>query len=210
MKPNFSILFGVLFTCSASHASNLVVGGDFESPLVPTGQSYILNVTPDGWSGMGDLAIQGYAGSVSSGNGNQWMDLNPGTGAGTGISQTIALQGGTSYRFSFLYNGGGGGSTTDIAFSLKDGQTNLFSDSVYTGLMNVYGGTPWGYYALDFTPTANASATLAFLPNGSWSGGFIDAVSISAVPIPGAIWLLGSSLACLGVLGKRRISKEPA
>jgi hypothetical protein len=103
-----------------AQVTNLVVGGGFESPSVPAGAQYLLSVTPAGWTGTGDLTTQGYAGSVSSGNGSQWLDLNPDTGAGTGISQTINLNAGTSYNFSFLYDGGGGvpNPTTQIAYSL--------------------------------------------------------------------------------------------
>ena len=178
---------------------NLVVNGGFESPAIAP--PYALSVNPTGWTGLGDLVVQGYAGAMSSGDGNQWLDLNPGTGPGTGMSQDITLTAGKTYQFSFLYNGGGGGTTTQIAYSLG----SSLSGNVSTASMNVYGGTPWATFSTSFTPTVSGAETLNFVPNGVWSGGFIDAVNISAVPLPAAVWLLGSGL--IGMVGVARRRK---
>lgn len=170
----FVIAVIALLTTGAAHA-NLVVNGGFESPLVPAGSQYLLDATPTGWSGTGDMVLQSY-GAVNSGEGNQWFDLNPNVNAGTGISQLIGLTLGESYSLSFVYNGGGGGSTTRIDFSIG---TDLV-DAVSTANLNVYGAspTPWKVYSAVFTATA-ASETLQFTPNGSWSGGFIDNVQVT-------------------------------
>lgn len=196
MKPVH--YFAVLsLMSSTAFAANVVVNGGFESPVVPVAGTYLLNATPDAWTGTGDLVSQGYAGAVNSGDGNQWLDLNPGTGAGTGMTQNVALTGGVQYAFSFIYNGGGGGSTTQIDFSIASASQTFLSGAVQTGAMNVYGGTPWATYTGSFTPGADTVATLKFLPNGTWSGGFIDAVSIApAVPEPqsAALALLGLTL----------------
>lgn len=183
MKMTVPALIVISCALTSARAANLVNGGGFESPIISSPDPYLLSTTPAGWDGIGDLTSQGYFGSVNSGDGNQWFDLNPDRAAGTGISQIVSLVGGTTYDFSFIHNGGGGGSTTQIDFSLIAPEGTLFSGSVSTSGMNVYGGTPWAQYATTFTPTASGAATLSFLPNGSWSGGFIDAVSISS-PIP--------------------------
>ena len=172
---------------------------------------YQLDVQPTGWTGIGDIVTQGYAGSVPSGNGNQWFDLNPDTSAGTGIHQSIAVTGGTTYDFSFLYNGGGGGTTTQISFAIS----GLLSGSVSTAALNVYGGSAWQAYSSMFTPTTSGSVTLSFLPNGVLSGGFIDAVditpvSVAAVPLPAALPLFATGLAGWGLLGWRRKRKAVA
>lgn len=38
---------------------------------------------------------------------------------------------------------------------------------------------------------------------GSWSAGKL-ALTVTAVPVPGAVWLMGSALASLGIFGRRR------
>jgi MYXO-CTERM domain-containing protein len=164
----------------------------------------LLDVTPAGWVGTGDLAVQGYAGSVPSGDGKQWFDLNPGTAAGTGLSQDLSLMGGTTYELSFVYNGGGGGSTTQIDVSIADASHAFLSASVDTAAMNVYGGTPWATYSASFTPAADTTATLKFTPNGTWSGGFIDAVSVSAVPEPPSRWMTLAGVLGVGAATVRR------
>lgn len=204
MKPIALIAVSTVAFGAVAAAANLVVGGDFENPVIPPGNSYQLDVTPTGWTGIGDLTVQGYAGSVSSGNGNQWFDLNPDTSAGTGISQSFNLNAGTTYAFSFLYDGGGGGTTTQISYSLHTLSGTLLSGSVSTAGLNVYAGTPWSTFSTTFTPSVDASETLSFVPNGVYSGGFIDNVQLYAVPEPGTLLLLVSGLAGLAAVGARR------
>ena len=149
--------------------------------------------------------MQGYSGSATSGGGDQWFDLNPGDETGTGISQEITLTAGTTYQFSFLYNGGGTGTTTQIAYSLGSAVETLMDGIVSTATMNVYAGSSWLTFSTTFTPLTGGIETLSFMPNGQFSGGFIDAVNISAVPVPAATWLLGSAL--LGLVGMARRKK---
>jgi hypothetical protein len=200
-----------LLAGSATQAANLVVNGGFESPVVPTGALYLLNTAPTGWTGTGDIVAQGYFGSVPSGDGNQWLDLNPGFSAGTGMAQSVSLTGGTTYDFSFIYNGDGGAAgTTGIAYSISDAGGSLLAGSVATGAMNVYGGTPWALYSGSFTALADTVATLKFTPNGSWAGGFIDAVSLTAVVVPEVphtgLALAGMTLLWAGV--RRRLRRS--
>ena len=162
--------------CGLARAENLVVGGDFEGPVVKDGESYEVNVTPTGWAGTGDLVKQEYAGAVDSGNGKQWFDLNPGMEAGNGIMQSVHLTAGITYTFSFRYNGGGGGSTSAIAYQVGD----LVGGSVSTADMNVYGGTAWKTWRVTFTAKVTGAADVRFVPNGKHAGGFIDAVEIHA------------------------------
>jgi len=195
--------FLVLSSASAL-ATNLVVGGGFESPVIPPGQPYLLDAQPFGWTGIGDLTRQGYAGAVSSGNGNQWFDLNPDVSKGNGIYQYINLNAGQSYAFSFEYNGGGGGSTTEIFFSLG----SVFSGGVSTAELNVYGGTPWQVYSYAFVSPVSGPEKLDFMPNGVWSGGFIDNVQLDTVPLPASILSLGAALAPFVGIGLARARRS--
>ncbi len=190
---------------NGAFALDLVNGGGFESPVIPTGVPYILNVTPTGWVGTGDLAVQGYAGAMSSGDGNQWFDLNPGINAGTGLSQTIDLLAGVPYTLAFIYNGGGGGSTLQIAYAVTTSAQTLLAGTVSTAALDVYSGSQWSSYAGSFVSPTNTTATLSFLPNGSYSGGFIDAVSVSAVPEPSTAGMM--LIACLALFARRRLSR---
>lgn len=158
---------------------NLVVNGGFEQPVIYS--YYILELVPPGWEGTGDFVQQGYAEAVHSGEGNQWFDLNPGMSKSTGISQTIYLTAGSTYSFSFLYNGGGGGSTTEISYSLESGSETLLSGVISTAVMDVYHGTPWKTFSAVLVPTFSGLYKLSFLPNGSISGGFIDGITLSPV-----------------------------
>lgn len=192
-----------LFLLSAAPGALAITGGGFEAPPVSGGAPYLLSVTPTGWTGMGDLAVQGYGGSTPSGEGRQWFDLNPGVGAGSGISQLVSLTGGTSYTFSFVYNGGGGGSTTEIAYSIG----SWVSGFVSTASMDTYRGTPWALFSTTFTPSSSSSELLRFSPNGFWSGGFIDDVRLESGgrPVPelaSSLLLLGCTFA--GAAGTRR------
>jgi hypothetical protein len=205
----FGLALGLCTSFTSAQASvDLIVGGGFENPVIPCCAPYQLDVTPTGWVGTGDLVVQGYGGSVSSGSGNQWFDLNPNVNAGTGISQVVHVMAGTAYDFSFLYNGGGGGTTTQIAFSIGA----LLSGTVSTAALDVYHGSPWQEFDSSFTPGATGDVTVSFLPNGVWSGGFIDNVQLltsvaSAVPEPStwAMMLLG--FASIGFMAYRRKSK---
>lgn len=158
-----------------AYAANLVVNGSFEAPSIAP--PYLLNATPTGWTGMGDLVVQGYGNAVDSGAGKQWIDLNPGFGSSNGLSQMLSLDLGTTYELSFLYNGGAGGPTTRIDFMLG----SFVASNVSTAGMNVYGGTAWKRYSTTFTATSGGSALLKFTPNSTWFGGFLDDVQVSAV-----------------------------
>lgn len=212
MKKSLSLLAAALCLCSASHAANLIVGGGFEAPVAPAG-SYLLDQTPVGWTGTGDMVAQGYAGAVNSGDGAQWFDLNPDTKASTGISQSIDLSGGVPYSFSFIYDGGAPspGFTTAIAFKVFTATKTLLSGSVDTAAMNVYAGTPWVKYSGSFSVAADTAATVQFTPNGVWANGFIDAVNVSpaAVPEVDGSALLLAGLAGLGGWARMRRGKRP-
>jgi hypothetical protein len=202
MKQSFLLAVALqVLALPTSEAANLVVGGGFESPSAPTA-SFILSVTPDGWSGLGDIVAQGYGGSVNSGDGLQWLDLNPGMEAGTGISQTVLLTKNTPYLFSFRYDGGEPivGFTTAIDFSIASATDLFVSDSVSTADMNVYAGAAWATYSRNFLASTDTTAILRFQPNGVWAGGFIDAVSIAAVPELNSAYLLLLGLAIVACL----------
>ena len=198
----------------ARSATQLIVGGDFESPVITgTGASAFLeNVTPTGWIGTGTLVVQGFGLTVSSGNGNQWFALNP---SNNGIRQSINVTGGTTYNFSFLYNGGSDlASGAQIAYiiALTDSLTIIQSGAVFTNGHD-FQRDPWATFSTSFTPTSD-DVTL-FLVGAGFGGTFIDAVSVTTpsvpdVPLPAALPLFATGLGALGLLGWRRKRKAGA
>jgi len=173
----------VLASVRATAAPNLLQNGSFEAPST-NGAPYLIAVQPDAWVGQVDIVTQGYQGAVNSGKGQQWIDLNPGFDAGAGVFQAVQVQGGTTYRLSFLYNGGPacGGSTSAISVIVQNNDQVLYSDLVTTQNMNVYMGTPWKRYKRTATAPQDANLTIWFVPNGIYCGGFMDDVSLVAVP----------------------------
>lgn len=210
MKIQLATAIAALLISGAAHATtNLVVNGGFESPVISP--PYALDATPAGWTGTGDLVVQGYSGSVNSGDGNQWFDLNPNVNAGTGISQDVSLVAGQSYLFSFIYNGGGGGSTNTISYNIGSD----LSGSVSTAALNVYGGSPWQTLSTSFISSITGPQTLHFMPNGTWSGGFIDMVQLTtataaAVPEPATWALMLIGFSAIGLAMRRRRSTVAA
>ena len=200
----------------ARSATQLVVGGDFESPVITgTGASAFLeNVTPTGWIGTGTLVAQGFGLTVSSGNGNQWFALNP---SNIGIRQSINVTGGTTYDFSFLYNSNGAlGSGAQIAYiiALTDSLTIIQSGAVFTNGLD-FQRDPWATFSTSFTPTSD-NVTLFLVGAGSdFSGTFIDAVSVTTasvpdVPLPAALPLFATGLGALGLIGWWKKKKAAA
>ena len=67
--------------------------------------------------------------------------------------------------------------------------------------MNVYAGTGWALYSGQFAAPTDTMATVHFQPNGVWANGFIDAVSVSAVPEIGSQAMILMGLAVLAIKG---------
>lgn len=204
MKPMLRLLAAALLTAATGHAAELIVNGGFESPALG-GAGIQENVALSGWTGFGNIVPQGYNGSVVSGDGEQWLDLSP----GTHIQQTVTLSGSPVYVLSFLYNGGEPrlGLTAAISYFLSTPNSLIAAGLVSAESMNVFAGTPWARFthilALGPEPI---DMTVRFDPNFIGTSGFIDNVSIVAVPEPATSGMVGLGLACLVGILKRRAS----
>jgi hypothetical protein len=60
----------------------------------------------------------------------------------------------------------------------------------------------WQTFAFDASWQGLSSVTISVATPGGWDPG-IDNIVVSAIPIPAAVWLLGSALGCLGWLGRK-------
>jgi hypothetical protein len=112
----------------------------------------------------------------------------------------------------FFYSTWETGSTSElnVATFSPVGKTGkeISTSSGWAGLVyengNLWGGSYWDQklYTLDWnTGNATHTATLVYDLSTDLGGGI---TGLSMVPIPGALWLFGSGLLGLGLLGRRR------
>lgn len=185
-------------------------GGDGGSQLIPGSTTLI------GWSIIGNeigVIKNPNIYNLTPSEGNNFLDLTGYTSAGfpKGVSQTLnGLIAGQTYTFAMdlgVRNGacvnGGNNCTGPIQIAASIGNTSqTFTHNSFDS------GNIWGTYGFDFT-AVSPSMTLAILENSIPPGNFyigLDTVSVSAVPLPAAVWLFGTGLLTLGALRKRPVS----
>jgi hypothetical protein len=186
----YAILLALAFTLllvQAASAAPLVTNGGFEKGNL-SGWTY--SGDPE-WGGA-DLdaphsgTYEGYFGEV---------------GAMGVLSQTIATTPGASYNVSFwiwYYETPG-----DISnqFQVKWNSDIIFDQTDITGYWPVV------YTQYQFTEVAiNTFTVLSFSLRNDPGWIYMDDISVSQIPIPGAVWLLGSGL--VGLAGLRRKFKS--
>jgi len=195
-----------LLIISFDASANLVTNSGFESGAHTSTNTTTLAVgstAMDGWTVTDDLIA--WIGPVnpyllSANEGSYFLDLTDfATGAPFGgVSQSITTDVGRSYVFSFdLGSSNNWGRPSAIEASAA-GSSNIFTSST------VGGPSDWDRFSMVFT--ANSVTTTIFLKGvtGSQYIG-LDNVSVSAAPIPAAVWLFGSGL--LGLVGIARRKK---
>jgi hypothetical protein len=112
------------------------------------------------------------------------------------VSQDLATTAGTSYTVSFYL--------ANDDFDHANSFSVLWNGT--EALLAVSNGDAFDYTQFTFTGVADSSnTTLSFIVQNDGAVFHLDDVSASAVPIPAAIWLLGSAL--LGLTGvKKKLS----
>jgi PEP-CTERM motif len=214
------LLFG------AGAKADLITNGGFETT---TGYGQIgSNATVSGWSTNGynfifpssGGTVNGSAGSLSLYNGVPGgATLGPSPDGGNyigadgayqvgAINQTInGLTSGAQYTVSFYWGGAqqsGFSGTTTEKWLVSLGNQTLSTNTV----TDVSGGfTGWQQTFLTFTATGN-SEVLSFLAQGTPDGqppfSLLDGVSMTQVPEPASMSLLGAGLAGLGFFRRRK------
>lgn len=211
-----------LFLLVGVAGASLLTNGSFESPKVSDSKYSHWAVYGDvgPWyllSGQG-IEIQTNGTVVNAKDGDQYVELDSdpnrhvggtfGSGStNSAMGQDVTLAAGT-YELSFWYRprtntSGDNGIAYGLWGNTGPGFTSTFgtADGISSGI------TDWEQITHTFEITNPGDFTIAFAASGTANklGGFIDNVELNAVPIPGAVWLLGSGL--LGLIGIRRKKK---
>lgn len=202
-------LAAALFTGTAANAAtNYVLNGSFEEDHTVIGSSWRVFNTVGDWttlSGAG-IEIQGSGVVVNAQDGNFYVELDShnGNGGATGVTtntsmgQMLSLTQG-SYQLSFWYRPRTS-TVGDNGILASINGFDLLADGVKSG------GSDWNQYLLDFSVGSDGDYLLSFGANGQANtlGGFMDNVSVSAIPEPGTWLMMVMGFGLVGVSMRRR------
>lgn len=217
MKHNIIRLFAAatLMLGAAGASANLITNGGFELGTVAGSFSTLNAGSTDltGWTiGSGSIDyINTYWQDAGSGSGRS-IDLN-GVGPGS-ISQSFATTLGVLYEVTFSLSGNPDNNHTPAVKRLRVSLTGASSDSQdftfdTTNPLNSSGNMGWLTKSFTFLGGAGLT-TLTFLSvtidpvSQPAFGPALDEVSVNAVPVPAAVWLLGSALLGVGLIARKR------
>ena len=197
MKKIMFFIVSMLFALSAN-AANLIINGSFEDPDIATGTWSVHNAIT-GWSttGAGVEIRDNVVGTAYDGQQFAELDSDYATNTNSSISQNVMTTIGQSYLLSFAYS-------PRINQPANTNGIDVYWNNALLDSVTAIGGSTHNWTVFEYIVSGTGSDILKFAATGldDSLGGSLDAVSVSAVPIPAAAFLFAPAL--LGFLGLRR------
>jgi hypothetical protein len=169
--------------------ANMVLNGGFEEGNFTSWDAFEVYVYEDLTT---PFAAQ--SGSFSA----VWNNAGPGF-----LKQELSTVAGQGYIVDFWTSLGAGYKNDGSFFTAKFGREVLvhFSDSDLTNPANW--NFPPNYQHFVFPVIGTGNDTIEFSFYSAESEGWLDNISVNAVPIPGAVWLLGTGIVGLASVGRK-------
>jgi hypothetical protein len=204
---------GAIFALNvqSAYASSLILNGSFEADI-QAANSWAIYANLTGWTGG-----PGWTGNAGDPGGIELRNNVAGT-ASDGVnfieldvyhnslaSQTIVTTLTQTYNLSFAYAPRVGVPASSNGIEVFWGGTSL---GIFTGDGTV--STAWTVF--NFSVIGTGSDVVRFVAVGTDDslGGSLDAVALTATPLPAALPLLATGLGAFGLLGWRRKRKAQA
>jgi len=173
-----AVALAALAVVQQASAANLVTDGNFDNGFT-------------GWSQFGNL---GFTSTQTGGPTGTYAHVGP-VGSDGYLSQIVATQAGSTYIFSFSVENDGG-APNDFSAFLN-----------FTPVKSYVNADPFGWTTYSDTFTATGATLVGFSFRQDPSYYDITGVSVSPVPLPGALALFAGGMAVLGGVGWKRRRK---
>ncbi len=192
-----SLLALALLSVTGLANANLIVNGSFEAPTQTPGTygTYFGTSVPGWVAGTNGIEVRNNLFGTAE-DGVNFVELD--TFANSNMSQTVTTTAGVLYSLDYWYSPRvGQPASTNGVSSYWNGV--LLTNSTGNG------GSINNWVDLSFLVTGTGNDILSFYATGTSDslGGNVDNVSLTATPLPAAVWLMASGLGFLG-FGRRK------